>query len=263
MTRNNLFDTFPPCPEHGGTKERSCQTCRARTAAISRTYRRRRTYGTWRSPHDPVDIEEIQPHIRKFDALGYPRKRLASIFGVSHETIKVIMTGKRYSGKVQRYVQSGTAKRILAVDPDTMGVYRARVSRVGSNRRLLALACLGWPHRHVINSILGKPLDADMRYEFDRPTIRVELADKITEFYERYSSTVGPSRQVAALAIAKRTRSRQPRGREIAPPHAWEDINMDDINARPIGMRRPRGTRNPVPSQQKRKKTCPTPNQAA
>jgi hypothetical protein len=106
----------------------------------------------------------------------------------------------------------------------------AYVSALGTNRRLQALAALGW-NCELIGAQIGydKRMIAILR-NGSRPQIHRVTADKVAAVYGRLCMTLGTSDRARREAQRKRW----------APPLAWND-NIDDPAARPAGAVRGSG----------------------
>lgn len=103
----------------------------------------------------------------------------------------------------------------------------------GTQRRLRALAAIGWPVKELAPMIGTSPRQMDHYRCGRKPRIHREAAKQIADLYERLSATPGPSE-------LSRTRAK---AAGWAPPLAWDDDAIDDPAAQPVeaGEPSPRG----------------------
>lgn len=129
------------------------------------------------------------------------------------------------------------------------------VPRIGTIRRLQALAIQGFPLRTTFTNAINEYCKGregfvpKKRLPFPySPYIRTEYAEAVRVYYEKNCMTPGPLEYVRKRAKVLVQGPQRP-GFEWAHPLAWDDIDMDDPQARPIGVRRytkrrtPRGRR--------------------
>jgi len=102
------------------------------------------------------------------------------------------------------------------------------VSPLGTQRRLRALAAIGWRTEDLAER-LGMPRRNVhlLRTKPRTPTINRTTAERVARLYEQLSGRPGPS---------ELTRKRA-RARGWAPPMAWDDERLDDPRARARGVR--------------------------
>lgn len=94
------------------------------------------------------------------------------------------------------------------------------IDALGTQRRIQALAALGWSTRRVAEAA-GWSSHATVRNMLHANQVRRANAEKIAEVYERLCMTVGPSAAVRRRAVEN----------GWPPPLAWDDI--DDPNEQP------------------------------
>lgn len=113
------------------------------------------------------------------------------------------------------------------------------VSRVGTKRRIEALACLGWSmralsrmcgwHEDRLSQLINNP-----EYEQVSPANRDRIARLYDELADRRPPTdTKEQRMSVSRAIGHARRS------GFAPPIAWDDDTIDDPNAKPYAELRP------------------------
>lgn len=105
----------------------------------------------------------------------------------------------------------------------------AHLPVAGSQRRLRALAAIGWPVKELAPMLGTSPRQIDHYRCGRKPRIHRDAANRISELYERLSATPGPSELTRTRAQAA----------GWAPPHAWEDNTLDDPAAQPTGVGAP------------------------
>jgi hypothetical protein len=144
----------------------------------------------------------------------------------------------KYHGNMTAYTRYGCRcldaredKRIY-VKLGQLGLRAPRlVDGVGTQRRLRALAAIGWTHADIA-AHMGKSMSAVERMaRCCGPRVRVVTAEAVKQVYEKLSMTPGPS----ALVRMHAERHGWP------PPLAWDDDLIDDPDATPhLGVRRAR-----------------------
>lgn len=102
---------------------------------------------------------------------------------------------------------------------------RVTVPAVGTQRRLKALAVMGWDFVEV-GKRLGKGGDAVSKVARLSTWVRPEMAEKVKALYDELSMLRGPSLGAATWARAKGWN----------PPLAWDEETIDDPRARPQGV---------------------------
>lgn len=103
------------------------------------------------------------------------------------------------------------------------------VPALGSQRRLRALAAIGYPAR-MLDDLNGGPSGWTSQIML-RKWVRATTRDQVTALYDRLGMTPGPSRLSAMRAAAK----------GWPPPLAWDDETIDDPAATPWTDSTPRG----------------------
>jgi hypothetical protein len=99
----------------------------------------------------------------------------------------------------------------------------------GTQRRLRALAAIGWPVKELAPMLGTSPRQVDHYRCGRKPRIHRDAAKRIADLYERLSATPGPSE-------LSRTRAEKA---GWAPPHAWDDGALDNPAAQPVGVGAP------------------------
>ncbi|MDG4791973.1 hypothetical protein O7626_39865 [Micromonospora sp. WMMD1102] len=156
----------------------------------------------------------VRDHLAWLAAAGMTRQAVTADSGVSDRTLRNVIHGTRPS------VNGDTAALLLAVRPRAV-VENGRLPALGTVRRLQALVAYGYGIEHI-STLSG----LSMRHLFDlvagrRPTVTIRVRHMVTDVYERYSTTPGPSKWAWAAG----------RARGWALPGAWD--NIDDPDAVP------------------------------
>lgn len=101
-----------------------------------------------------------------------------------------------------------------------------RVPVVGVQRRVQALACLGWSYAEI-----SRRLGMDRTYlskALLRSTVEPATAAAVAALYDELSMTTCTSATASRTAAAARSHG-------YAPPLAWDEGTLDDPTARPYG----------------------------
>lgn len=103
-----------------------------------------------------------------------------------------------------------------------------RVDITGTRRRLQALAAIGWPLGEIADRLGTDP--QTLRRLVTQKRCATSTRDKVRALYDELSMTVNGNRRTMTWAAK----------RGYSPPLAWNDEDLDDPNARPSRMVRPR-----------------------
>ena len=166
------------------------------------------------------DPGPARDHVRKLRCLGWTYRQIAEAAGIADGVPHHVDAGV----SVWLFPESEQAILSVPLEPRES---RRGVDGTGTYRRYEALQWMGWPEA-MIAAEVGVAVGSlsTMRKRGDRVSYR--LARAMAELFERWSATLGPSRQTATKA----------RKRGYASPWAWDDI--DDPRARPSGVRQER-----------------------
>lgn len=150
---------------------------------------------------------------------GMSQPYLAKVSGVSVSSINRLI----YPGLYSRRVLPRVANALMAVQ--AVPAPSVLVSGIPAQRRIHALACMGWTHSHIaarsgVSESVIQALSSGRRQRVTRQT-----HEKIAGVYEEISMTFGPERRSRLLATRKRW----------IPPLGWDDI--DDLNEKPTWYR--------------------------
>lgn len=201
--------TKPRSPrDHGTEVMYSIEGCRCEKCCEARFRRTKR----WRARRDAgdvlVDSTQAFAHLDRLTTEGFTRGAVFKLMGWpggSHSYTRRARIHRRYAAALLDMNRA----RLLAELPD-----RALVPRIGAQRRIRALAALGWTADHVTP---GSNLARNVLYT-GRVQTTAGAHRTIAEAFERLCMTPGPSRSA-------RLRS------DGITPIMWDDI--DDPAALP------------------------------
>jgi hypothetical protein len=100
-----------------------------------------------------------------------------------------------------------------------------KVSAVGTQRRLQALAAIGWSSRVVAGRLGVTP--QTLRRLHEQVHVWTTTRDRVAAVYDELSMTPGGCRRAQTWAVK----------RGWLPPLSWNDEEMDDPAATPMGVR--------------------------
>lgn len=161
-----------------------------------------------------VDSGPTIAHVQKLRDLGWSYEAIGKASGICFNVYATLMR-ERYSR-----VRMVTEKATLAVPLERRETHRA-TDATGTQRRVRALSCMGWPTAEVARRA-GVSYDT-LNTEMWRGRLSHRIAVRIAKVYEELSHTEGPS------AHARR------RAKQLGfhPPFAWDYVDIDDPKARP------------------------------
>lgn len=174
-----------------------------------------------------VSGDRAREHVRGLAARGMGRARVAEVSGVGKRSLDALMA----PGSTRR-VRPDTEAAILAVRWSPAP--KARISGVGTRRRLQALVAVGWTQRRLARE-LGRSFRNMHRIMFTDMGVTMAFAGQVRELYDRAWS--GPPSGMSLRERQASTRARRnAQDRGWAPPMAWDDDTIDDPEAIPLGM---------------------------
>ena len=183
-----------------------CDVCREANRRRQGEYELRRHRGI--SPWG--DREKVAAHIRQLVADGLTYNAIAKAGGYrSHSHIDHILGVKK--------ITKATERRILAIKP-TQVPPGMLVTAIGARRRLKALARMGWSCDAIADRVHCDPRTLRSILGGWQQKSRKSVVDKIAQFYDTHSMTMGPSIQARVQAERK----------QWPPPLAWDDHDLDD-----------------------------------
>ncbi|MCH8613436.1 helix-turn-helix domain-containing protein [Arsenicicoccus dermatophilus] len=203
-----------------------CQPCRAAAAEYERKRVRRNAYGR----ANLIDAGPVRDHVHALQAAGLGRRRIAELAGVSSSVLTNLLyptADREQSSRVTR----ATAEKVLAVRAaPAAAAAGARVSSVGTRRRLQALVAVGWSQaklaerlgvtrsaiNHIVAGASGHVTNA--------------TAQAVICLYDELWDQAPPQGNHRDRIAASRTRS-YAKARGWAPPLAWDDDAIDDPSA--------------------------------
>ncbi len=183
--------------------------------------------GNWQ-PY--VDAAPVRQHLARLLAAGLPQERIAALAGTGHETIADLTNRTRGRRGLRHRTSPELAARILAIDPAS--ATPACVDPTGTQRRIQALAAIGWPYLHIAAQLNMGPQAPEQLLR--RTKIRIESRQTIADGYELLRDRK-PERHGVGKGQAKRTRDRAA-ARRWAPPKYWDEHPgaIDDRDFEPL-----------------------------
>jgi hypothetical protein len=178
--------------------------------------------GTFRPDVDPQPCTE---HIQTLRAQGMSLDTIAALTSLAVSTIQAI--GEPRSSRARSRLRPETADAILSAkfDLDRIPGHRL-IPAAGTQRRLMALAAMGWSYKWVADR-LGTPFTNISRLgRNDGGKVTARRARDIRDLYRTHAHLEGPS-----AVCAHRSRLKG-----WATCAAWDDDNIDDPAAAPIGV---------------------------
>jgi DNA-binding CsgD family transcriptional regulator len=214
-------------PHHNNltcVKQYGCRLpdCVERNRNYQRNLRRKRAEGTWQPL---IDATPAREHLRALVDGGLPYRQIAQILGIDWGDLTQILYQHKKTSPRHR-IRPALAKRILTIPLGTAGK-PFLINSVGTQRRIQALAAMGWPQDHI-----GRRggWDGRLAWVLTHDRVTSGTADKISAIYDRLRVLVPEDHGVTALS-AQRAREAAAR-RGWVSPFGW-DGNIDDPNAQP------------------------------
>jgi len=164
-------------------------------------------------PSPWVDTAQARRRVVHLHGWGISYLDIARAAGIPASTVRAVGHGH------QRRAYAYTVGAILAVDHHPRPT-QAQALSVGAHRRVQALAAMGWPGR-VVAVHLGVS-QSRLAVLTARPVMSYRYWRAITEVYDRWGTTPGPSARC------------QSRARTLGWPTAlaWESVDIDDPRTR-------------------------------
>jgi AraC-like DNA-binding protein len=225
-TGSMIVPCIAPKPGISGYKDYRCRCPECSEARRAYESRRRRliAYGQWEGL---VDAGPARQYIRGLMAGGLSRPKVAELAGLSTSGLARLLYGSGGQPPCKR-IRTETAEKILAVHP-TLDDYPggALIDSTATHRRIQALAAIGWSLSEQAR--LAGRLHKHFSPVLDKSRVPARLARQVRDVYERLSMRPAP-----AGYSATRTR-RMAAARGWLPPLAWDDVDLDVVDATPVG----------------------------
>ena len=175
-----------------------------------------------------VDAELVRDHLARLAARGIGYTRAAELAGVTVESVRVIVAGRRGARRAElpRAVRQHLAAALLAVTDDEPDPFL--VPALGAQRRLQALAVMGWS-----NALLAERLHLNAS-KFGRllhqQQVRATTHWAVVALFDQLWNAATPETTPHERGAATRTRS-YARSLGWQAPLAWDDIDNDEAPA--------------------------------
>lgn len=212
--------------QHGMTVTYNRDGCRCIPCYdANRKYQLRLSYDLSQGKSRMVDGTEARAHLQTLRAGGMGMRRIAEVSGINYRAVRRFFDGSR-TGKIAKK----TNESILGV---TLNPYpHARVSGLGTGRRLQALMCAGWTSKqlaehsgvsyHALGMIAaGKQRNAE-QFVVDR------IRETFNQLWDVKPPASTPTQRQKAQLARKRAQANG-----WVPAFAWEEDEWDDPNAAP------------------------------
>ncbi|MEU9470484.1 hypothetical protein AB0D78_28470 [Streptomyces avermitilis] len=210
-----------PLPPHGSTARAygspgrrprcHCQPCRTVRNRHQKQIRVNRELG--RSPF--TSPAKAQAHLKELhQSMSWDSLEAAT--GVWFSNLIAIYQGRR------KKIRHETEAKILAVSTPDKGDPGQYIDATGSTRRLQALSCIGHSYAAICEAANTCPNRVVSIANGRQPTIRRDLADRITAAYQRLASSPPPANK-----HTNRTRN-VARAKGWHDPQWWEDYGRID-----------------------------------
>ena len=114
-----------------------CRACKAAANAYEKDRVRRKAYGRL----DRVDAEPVREHVRYLMRLGYSRKEIARVSGVSITCMASLMVAHHRTGRPVKTMKRANAEAIMALDGSRrrLGMRQVVKTRMPADIRRLKL----------------------------------------------------------------------------------------------------------------------------
>lgn len=207
-----------------------CRPCRTANTAYERMRTRQTAYGRWQ-PY--IDAASARAHVLALVAEGVGTKRIAALSGVSTGVLSKLLYGHPNADGTRRpptaRVRQHTLDRLLSVTAEQLAG-GARISSVGTRRRLRALVVVGWSQSKIAAQLGVEAGNFGVLLYGDETTVRT--ARRVAELYDRLWDTAPPEATHRDKIAASRARN-YAQARGWAPPLAWDEDTIDDVGAQP------------------------------
>lgn len=204
----------PPSPDikHGtwsGSRRHGCRctTCRAYQSKSSNLSRLRRLRG------EPTYLsrQDVRDHVATLIQSGMTLVDIATAADVTPSSLRETLRHQRDR------MRATYARRILNVQPHVRPDSVAQISALGAQRRLRALARMGYNLKYIANNSGLSYVTLTNVRTGTHDTVAAHVHYRLANWYEQHHMTRGPSDKAAANAARQRW----------LPPLAWDDIDND------------------------------------
>lgn len=179
-------------------------------------------YGKW--VPDKAPIEPARDHVEALRAAGIGLPRLAELTGIPLDTLH------RLSKPGRQYCSLRIYDAVMAIPmpaaPFRLASPGARVSSVGTVRRLRALAVIGYTNAYIAERLgLADRCGLNKLIAGRHAHVTASRAAAVSELFDELWDKPGPSDRARRWAAKH----------GWAPPMAWDDDSIDYPSAQPYG----------------------------
>lgn len=207
-----------------------CESCRSANSEYNRNNKRRQAHAAANPARQYlVDAEPVRQHVHALQAAGMGWRSIAAQSGVGGTVVKKLVWGDPSRGQAPaKRVRPDTARRLLAVS--LVRADHARVSSIGTQRRLQALVALGWSQSKLAGELGLTPANFGTTIHHSGQVYE-STARAVRALYERLWCTPPPEATHRGKIAASRARATAARyGWQL--PMAWDDDTINDPNPR-------------------------------
>jgi DNA-binding CsgD family transcriptional regulator len=208
-----------------------CRPCRDSANRYERARQRQQMYG-----HDAyVDAAPARAHIKALMAAGMGLKRIVEVSDISQGLLWKLIYGKtRADGTraASQRIRPITEQTILAIHLNLAG--GARVSGVGTRRRLQALVAIGWSQSKLARRLgMGGRNFGHLIHNLGMTgAVTVAHAKAVTALYDQLWDQAPPRTEWRDHIAYSRSLSYSAKAGWVVPM-AWSDDDIDNPNATP------------------------------
>jgi len=201
-----------------------CEPCTVANTAVNNERTRQQAYGRW---NGLVDAEPARRRIRSLMDQGMGLKRIVAVSDLSQGVLWKLLYGKKRADGTRtpaRRIKPETEAKVFAVQLELAD--GAKVSALGTVRRIQALVALGWSQSKLADRLAIQR--SNFHLASDRCTLVMAATDRtVRELYDELSMKLPPAAEWRDKIAANRARS-YAKARGWLPPLAWDDEGLDD-----------------------------------
>lgn len=176
--------------------------------------------GTW---DKLIDAEPVRQHLLALHAAGITIHRVATLTGMDRAGVRMFTQhGYKNREPRRRRVTPEVAHRILALDINE--ITPSKIGATGLQRRVQALAAIGWPTENVASRAGLSPRHISTLVQ--QPTVLASTAHAVAVAYDELRH-ISARRNGVAKNVASRARNRAA-AKRWPPPKYWDETGAID-----------------------------------